>query len=88
MEKKYIEKNIDRLRKQRDENIIGGYRDLVVKTYNYIERKIKKSGVDYCNPKNNDISNAVFENKNEGARIRGFVNDLKKSGYISVENSG
>ena len=38
MGKKYIEDNIEKLRKQRDDNVVGGYRDLVVKTYKYIQK--------------------------------------------------
>ena len=43
MGKKYIEDNIETLRKQRDDKVVGGYRDLVVKTYDFIQKKIKKS---------------------------------------------
>lgn len=88
MGKKYIEENIEKLRKQRDENIIGGYRDLVVKTYKYLEKKIEKSSKDFCNPKNADVSNAVFGNRNEEEKIRGYIKDLRKSGYISIEDTG
>lgn len=88
MGKKYIEENIEKLRKQRDDKVIGGYRDLVVKTYRFVEKEIAKSDNDYCNPKNSDISNFVFGNKNQEAKIRGFIKDLKKSGYVSVYDVG
>ncbi len=88
MGKKYIEKNIEKLRKQRDENIVGGYRDLVVKTYLYIQKQIKKSGSSFKNPKNADISKAVYGNRNQENNIRGFIKDLNKSGYISVYGVG
>jgi len=88
MGKKYIEENIERLRKERDDKVIGGYRDLVVKTYKYIEKKISKSDSDFCNPSNSEISNSVYGNKNQESKIRGFMKDLKKSGYISVYDVG
>mgnify|MGYP006883057225 CR=1 FL=1 len=88
MGKKYIEENLEKLRKQRDENVLGGYRDLVVKTYTFVEKKIAKSGQGFCNPKNADISNAVFGNRREDDKIRGFMKDLKKSGYISIDDVG
>ena len=88
MGKKYIEENIEMLRKQRDDKVEGGYRDYVSKTYAYIEKKIAKSGNGYCNPKNMDVSNAVFGNKREEAKVRGFIKDLKKSEYLSVEGTG
>lgn len=88
MGKKYIEENIEVLRKQRDDNVKGGYRDVVAKTYNYIKRAIDKSTLDYCNPKNSDISNAVYGNKNQESKIRGYIKDLKKSGYLSVYGVG
>jgi ribosomal protein L10 len=88
MGKKYIEENIEKLRKQRDENIVGGYRDLVVKTYQHIQKQIKKSGSSFKNPKNSDISKSVYGNRNQENSIRGFIKDLKKSGYISVYGVG
>jgi hypothetical protein len=86
--KKYIEDNIEKLRKQRDDNVVGGYRDNVVKTYQYIKKEIKKSGSTYRNPKNSDISRAVYGNGNQESSIRGFIKDLKNSGYISVYGIG
>jgi len=88
MGKKYIEDNIEKLRKQRDDNVVGGYRDLVVKTYKYIQKQAKKSGSVYRNPKNADISNVVYGNKNQESSIRGYIKDLKNSGYISVYGVG
>jgi len=88
MGKKYIEENIEKLRKQRDDNVIGGYRDLVVKTYKYIKKQFDKSKSGYCNPKNSDISNFVYGNKNEESKIRSFIKDLKKSHYITVYGIG
>jgi hypothetical protein len=88
MSKKYIEDNIEVLRKQRDDKIVGGYRDLVAKTYQYIHDAISKSTLGYCNPKNADISKAIFGNRNQERRIRGFISDLRKSGYITVYGIG
>ncbi|MBI9010462.1 MAG: hypothetical protein JEZ05_10600 [Tenericutes bacterium] len=88
MSKKYIEDNLETLRKQRDENVVGGYRDLVVKTYKYIQQDIKKSKTDFCNPKNSDISKAIYGNRNQERKIRGYINDLRKSGYISIYGIG
>lgn len=88
MGKKYIETNIEKIRQQRDENIIGSYGDLVAKTFNYLKKQISRSKNNYCNPKNSDISNVVFGNKNQESRIRGFIKDLRQSGYISVYGAG
>ena len=88
MGKKYIEENIEKLRKQRDDNVIGGYRDLVVKTYKYIQKQIDKSGSSFRNPRNTDISKAVYGNRNQEKNIRGFIKDLNKSGYITVYGIG
>ena len=88
MGKKYIEDNIEKLRKQRDDNVVGGYRDLVVKTYQYIQKQTKKSGSSFRNPRNADISKAVYGNRNQENNIRGFIKDLKNSGYISVYGVG
>jgi hypothetical protein len=88
MSKKYIEDNIEKLRKQRDENVVGGYRDLAVKTYEFLALKISEARKDYCNPKNHEISEAVFGTRESEARARGFIKDLRKSGYITVSNTG
>lgn len=88
MGKKYIEENIEKLRKQRDDKIEGSYRQLVVKTYVYIRKGIQMSHLDYTNPKYSDISQAVFGNKNQERVIRGYIKDLNKSGYISVYGVG
>jgi len=88
MSKKYIEDNIETLRKQRDEHVVGGYRDYVVQTYRYIEKQIKNSKTGYCNPKNSDISNVIYGNKNQESKIRSYINDLRKSGYITVYGIG
>ncbi|MDC0558793.1 hypothetical protein OAO42_00125 [Candidatus Izimaplasma bacterium] len=88
MAKKYIEENIEKLRKQRDDNVVGGYRDLVVKTYQYIQKEINKSRSSFRNPIKADISKAIFGNRNQESRIRGFIKDLKTSGYITVYGVG
>ena len=88
MGKKYIEENIEKLRKQKEDRIKGGYRELVVKTYVYIRKGIEMSHKDYVNPKYSDISKAVFGNRNEERKIRGFIKDLDKSNYISVYGVG
>jgi hypothetical protein len=88
MGKKYIEENIEKLRKQKEDNVIGGYRDLVAKTFLYLKKGVRLSKVGYTNPKYSDVSNAVFGNKNEERKIRGFIKDLDKSNYISVYGVG
>ena len=88
MGKKYIEENIELLRKQKADNITGSYRDLFAKTYQYLAKKIEKSGNDFCNPKNADVSNSVFGNKTNESKVRGYITDLRKSEYISIEGIG
>ena len=88
MGKKYIEDNIEKLRKQKEDRVTDGYRHYVVKVYVYIRKGIELSKTDYCNPKYSDISNAIYGNKNEESRIRSFIKDLKKSGYITVYGAG
>ena len=88
MAKKYIQDNIETLRKQRDDKVVGGYRDLVVKTYEYIQKQIKKSGSSFRNPNKSAMSKVVFGNGNQESRIRGFIKDLKNSGYITVYGVG
>jgi len=43
MGKKYIEENIEKLRKQRDDRIKDGYRAYVVKVYVYLRKGIELS---------------------------------------------
>jgi len=88
MGKKYIEENIEKLRKQRDDKIKGSYREYVVKVYVYLRKGIQKSGTDFCNPKYSDISNAIYGNKNQESKIRSFIKDLNKSGYITIYGAG
>ncbi|MFK5883261.1 MAG: hypothetical protein QM489_02855 [Candidatus Izemoplasma sp.] len=88
MGKKYIEENIEILRKQRDDKVKGSYRESVVKVYVYLRKGIKMSDKDYCNPKYTDMSKAIFGNWNDESKIRSFIKDLRKSGYISVYGIG
>lgn len=88
MSKKYIEENIEKLRKQRDDKVVGGYRDYVIKTYDFLALKISEAKKDYCNPKNHEVSEAVFGTRESEAKARGYIKDLKKSGYITVSNAG
>lgn len=88
MGKKYIEDNIEKLRQDRDNNVKGGYREQVFKTFIYIKKGIKMSNTDYVNPKYSDISKVVLGTRNEESKIRGFIKDLKKSGYITVYGAG
>lgn len=88
MGKKYIEDNIEKLRKQRDDKIKGSYREYAVKIYVYLRKGVELSKTNYCNPKYSDISKAVFGNRNEESKVRSFIKDLKKSGYISVYGVG
>ena len=88
MGKKYIEENIEKLRKQRDDKVKGGYREYVVKVYVYLRQGIKMSNTDYCNPKYSVMSKVIYGNRNEESKIRSFIKDLKKSGYITVYGVG
>lgn len=88
MMKKYIEDNIEKLRQDKENNVKGGYRDQVFKTFIYIKKGIKMSKTDFTNPKYSDISKVVFGTRNEERRIRGLIKDLKNSGYISVYGVG
>jgi len=88
MGKKYIEENIEILRKQRDDKIKGSYREYVVKVYVYLRKGIQLSSTDYCNPKYSDMSKAIYGSWNEESKIRSFIKDLKKSGYITVYGVG
>jgi murein L,D-transpeptidase YafK len=88
MGKKYIEENLEILRKQRDDKIKGSYREYVVKVYVYLRKGIQLSKTDFCNPKYSDMSKAIYGNRNEERKIRSFIKDLNKSGYISVYGVG
>lgn len=88
MGKKYIEENIEKLRKQRDDKVKGSYREYVVRVYLYLKKGIKLSKTDYCNPKYSDVSQAVYGTRNEESKIRSFIKDLKKSEYITVYGVG
>ena len=88
MGKKYIEENIEKLRKQRDDRIKDGYRAYVVKVYVYLRKGIEMSKTDYCNPKYSDMSKAIYGDRNQESKIRAFIKDLKKSGYITVYGVG
>jgi hypothetical protein len=88
MGKKYIEENIEKLRKQRDDKIKDGYRAYVVKVYVYLRKGVELSNTDYCNPKYSDVSKAIYGNRNEERKIRSFIKDLKNSGYITVYGVG
>jgi hypothetical protein len=86
--KKYIEENIEKLRQDKENKVVGGYRDQVFKTFIYLKKGIKMSKTDYVNPKYSDISKVVFGSRNEERKIRGLIKDLKNSGYISVYGVG
>ncbi len=86
--KKYIQDNIEILRKQRDDKIKGSYRESVVKVYVYIRKGIEMSKTDFCNPKYSEMSKALFGDRNQEKRIRSLIKDLKNSGYISVYGIG
>ena len=70
MGKKYIEENIEILRKQRDDKVKGSYREYVVKVYVYLRKGITKSGKDFTNPKYSDMAKAIFGNRNDERKIR------------------
>lgn len=86
--KKYIEDNIEKLRQDRENKVKGGYREQVFKTFIYIKKGIKMSKTNFTNPKYSDISMAVFGTRNEERKIRGFIKDLRNSGYITVYGAG
>lgn len=86
--KKYIEDNIEKLRQDKENNVKGGYREQVFKTFVYIKKGINMSNTDYINPKYSDISKVVFGSRNEERKIRSLIKDLKNSGYISVYGVG
>lgn len=88
MGKMYITDNIEKLRKQKEDRDVTGYRHYVVKVYIYLRKGIEKSKTDYVNPKYSDMSNAIYGNKNDESKIRSFIKDLKKSGYITVYGAG
>jgi hypothetical protein len=88
MGKKYIEENIEKLRRQRDEKVKDSYREYVVKVYVYIRKGIQLSKTDYCNPRYTDISKAIYGNGNQESKIRSFIKDLRDSGYITVYGVG
>ena len=69
MGKKYIEENLEILKKQRDDKVVGGYRDLVVKTYNYINKNISMSGLEYSTLRNREISKGLFKTFKEESKI-------------------
>lgn len=88
MGKMYITDNIEKLRKQKADRDVTGYRHFVVKVYVYLRKGVELSKTDYCNPKYSDISQAIYGNKNQESKIRSFIKDLKKSGYITVYGVG
>lgn len=88
MGKMYIQDNIEKLRQQRDDKVKDGYRYYAFKIFIYIKKGIALSKTDYCNPKYSDISKAVYGNRNEESKVRSFIKDLKKSGYITVYGVG
>jgi len=83
--KKYIEENIELLRAQRDEKTPGTYREALAKTYIYIKNKCDKSDLGICTLKNRDIANAVFGSVKEDSKVKGIIQDLKRSAYITTE---
>lgn len=88
MGKKYIEENIEKLRQQKIDKVKGGYREYVIKVYVYIRKGIEMSKTDFCNPSYSTMSKAIYGTWNEERKIRSFIKDLRKSGYISVYGVG
>lgn len=81
-------KKLEYLRKQKDGIVQGGYRDLLVGTYNFLKELCNANPDGWCNPYNNQISLAVYGDTYNIPMVSRFVNDLRKLGYIKISGSG
>jgi hypothetical protein len=79
------ENQIEYLRKQKNENICGGYAELLTSTYNYLKAQIENTDCGYCNPYDSDICKVVYGNSYHITMIRKYIYKLKALGYISIE---
>lgn len=82
------EQKIQYLRDQRDGIISGGYRDLLVATYNSIQIFCSRNPEGWCNPYNNQICMDVYGNTYHVPMIAGYISTLKSLGYIRIEGRG
>lgn len=76
------------LRDQRDGLISGGYRDLLVATYNSIQGFCLRNPEGWCNPYNNQICMDVYGNTYHVPMIAGYISALRNLGYIRIEGRG
>ena len=83
-----IEQKIQYLRDQRDGIISGGYRDLLVATYNSIKTFCSHNPEGWCNPYNNQICMDVYGNTYHAPMIAGYISALRKLRYIWIEGQG
>ena len=86
-EEKRLEK-LAYLRKQRDGIVRGGYRDLLVSTYQCLQDFCDKNPEGWCNPYNNQICMFVYGDTYHVPMISGFVSDLRSLRYIRIVGSG
>ena len=81
-------KKIQYLRDQRDGKICGGYRDLLVATYQSLCSFCAKNPHGWCNPYNNQVCMDVYGNTYHVPMIAGYINALKELGYIRIVGRG
>lgn len=79
---------IQYLRDQRDGVISGGYRDLLVSTYNSLKHSCDKSEEGWCNPYNNQVCMDVYGNTYHVPMVAGYISALRNLGYIRIEGRG
>lgn len=72
------------LRSQK-ENPTGGYRGLLVDTYNCIYVLIQKSEDNYCRTSSDDICKIMYGNTHHITMIDKYLYRLKQLGYISIK---
>ncbi|WP_349674880.1 hypothetical protein [Lacrimispora sp.] len=72
------------LRSQKD-NPTGGYRQLLIDTYNCISDLTVKSGNQYCRTSCADICNVVYGNTHHITMVDKYLYTLKQLGYISIK---
>lgn len=81
------EKKLEYL-KQQKENPTGGYRMLLIDTYNCLSDMIKASNEDWCNPYNTEVCKVVYGNTYHVPLIQRYIRDLNQLGCISITGSG
>lgn len=83
-----IEEKLNYLRNQKANPTAGGYRQLLIATYDYLREILNKTGFDWCNPYNIDVCKAVYGNTYHVPLIQRYIRDLKQLGYISIDGKG